>query len=110
MNAKLDDRLLRATSTEHALECSGSRPRLELVDECPRGAATYATTRWERLDLEKATIIFACALEATRVGVTTFYDGKYVSYRECSCEEAKEAVGNFQRAGFSGPRTFEVKP
>ena len=109
MNAKLDPSLLRATSAEHAIECS--RPRLELVteDEIPSGAVTYASTRWERLDRENATIILARVAGSDRVGVTTFYAGKYVSYHECSRAEANEATGNFQRAGFSGPRPYEVR-
>jgi hypothetical protein len=114
VNAKLDSNLLRATSAEHAVECgvlpSGSHPRLELVPECPRAAVSYAETRWERLDRDQSTIIFASSPALDRVGVTAFYAGKYVSYRECSREEAREAVGQFQRVGFSGPRPFEVKP
>lgn len=114
MNALLDDKLLRATSAEHAIECatpSGAR-LLELIDvteEEPVGVVSYASTRWERLDLEKATIVFASSSAIDRVGVTTYYAGKHVSYRECSIAEAKEAMGNFQRAGFSGPKSYEVK-
>lgn len=109
MNAKLDPNLLRATSAEHAIECSGSHSRLELVEECPRGAVTYASTRWERFDRDKAIIILARSPGSDRVGVTTFYAGKYVSYHECSLVEVDEAIGNFQRAGFSGPQPYEVK-
>lgn len=113
MNAKLDPNLLRATSAEHALECassSGAR-RLELVEvPCPVGAVTFASTHWERLDREKATILFAVSSALTRIGVTTFYAGKYVSYRECSPEEMTEAIRQFQSIGFTGPRPYEVKP
>ena len=110
MNAKLDPKLLRATSAERALE-SSLRPRLELVEEtAPVGAVSFTSMRWERLDREKATIVLASSPALDRVGVTTYYAGKWVSYHECTPAQAKEAVGDFQRAGFGGPKPFEVKP
>lgn len=66
--------------------------------------------RWERLYLDKAIIVLASSPALDRVGVTTYYAGKYVSYHECSPGEAKEAIGNFQRVGFVGPKPFGVKP
>jgi|GEM_PF-4593862 len=104
MNAKLDPAVLRATSAEHAIEVR----RLELVDILhevdkvphPGGVVSHDAALWVTLARGDSAIVVVFVPGVDRVGVTAYYQRRYISYRESSREEAETMVTELRSRGF----------